>query len=596
MTSIINKEFDVLKELENTVLQNLVQSFGLDFILLEDKRGGDVDTIHNVRKWQRENDPKNKDALKVRGKKEDDINVSEEMKKSMVITSEGLRNKEPYKKEIVNSNGNVVKQDGYHNNSSKYRKRKDKDKKLEQDGKLIDGYTKEILDSNDIKKQGANTVSELDHSIPTSEIHHDAGRILSGINGVELANSDTNLISTHQYFNNIKSNHSLDKLFGEVLPKKISENKALIETFQKKLKDKNLSQEEKNNISNEIKNLKKKNAILEKAKNNEIEIRKTEEEARKTYNAKINKAYYADSKFFKNTALQAGKKGLQMGGRQALGIVIAEIWFELKEQIPTIYHQCKNNFRFEVFLAQIKITLENIFKRIKEQFHELLVTFKDGMLGGIISSIHTTVINIFSTSTKMLGKLIREMWNNLVKAAKLAFFNPDNLNTGDLVREILKLLSFGLSIAIGSIVNSHLNTFLTIPFGNEIATFLSGLVSGVLMLGFTYFLEHSEVMNKVWDYLNSFKTRYEKMIEHMKEINLELDRYLMELSKLEFNLNTDELSRFSTSLSQINNELERKVLLIQNIEERGIDLGYNPKQKDGFKYYLAQVQKKYHGS
>ena len=49
MTSIINKEFYVLKELEKTVLQNLVQSFGLDFILLEDKRGGDVDTIHNVR-------------------------------------------------------------------------------------------------------------------------------------------------------------------------------------------------------------------------------------------------------------------------------------------------------------------------------------------------------------------------------------------------------------------------------------------------------------------------------------------------------------------------------------------------------------------
>ena len=50
MTSIINKEFDVLKELEKTVLQNLVQSFGLDFILLNDKLGGDVDTIHNVRR------------------------------------------------------------------------------------------------------------------------------------------------------------------------------------------------------------------------------------------------------------------------------------------------------------------------------------------------------------------------------------------------------------------------------------------------------------------------------------------------------------------------------------------------------------------
>ena len=48
-TTVVETEFDVLKEFEKTVLEKLVQSFGLDFILLNDKLGGEVDTIHNVR-------------------------------------------------------------------------------------------------------------------------------------------------------------------------------------------------------------------------------------------------------------------------------------------------------------------------------------------------------------------------------------------------------------------------------------------------------------------------------------------------------------------------------------------------------------------
>ncbi len=37
------------KELERTVAQSLFTSFGLDFLLFEDKKGGNVDTISNVR-------------------------------------------------------------------------------------------------------------------------------------------------------------------------------------------------------------------------------------------------------------------------------------------------------------------------------------------------------------------------------------------------------------------------------------------------------------------------------------------------------------------------------------------------------------------
>lgn len=42
--------FNWTEELESAVVKSLTTSFGLDFLLFEDKKGGNVDTIHNVRK------------------------------------------------------------------------------------------------------------------------------------------------------------------------------------------------------------------------------------------------------------------------------------------------------------------------------------------------------------------------------------------------------------------------------------------------------------------------------------------------------------------------------------------------------------------
>jgi hypothetical protein len=543
-TTVVETEFDVLKEFEKTVLEKLVQSFGLDFILLNDKLGGEVDTIHNVRQG---------------------IFATKKEK-------EKYQNRSKYDSHQYHGDQRYIQ---YNKHLSELKKQ----------GNLTDGYTHKQFDPNNI--------INLDHIISANEIHNDPARILAEQNGVELANDKSNFAPTHQAINKAKNASKMSD-FVESMDKRVAYKKEELQKIKEKLKDNSLSINEKQKLENKERNAEEYIKAFEAA--DKKQMLEKDKKAREIYNTKINFAYYSSSKFFKNTAKEAGKKGLLMGGRQAIGMIIAEIWFELKEKLPLIYKEIKDNFKLEKFLERVKETLENIFERVKARFNDLINSFKNGILSGIISSLHTTVMNIFTTSTKMVGKLIREMWDTLVQTAKVAFFNPDNLATGDLLKEILKLISFGISTLIGTIINSQLQTYLKIPFGEEISMFLSGLVSGVLMLGFTYFLSYSQVMNKIWDYLNSFKTRYEKMIEHMKQINLELDRYLMELSKLEFNLNTDELSRFSTSLSQTNNELERKVLLIQEIEKRGIDLGYDPKQTDGFKHHLVQIQKEYHGS
>lgn len=50
-TSIRN--FQLTDELNKTITNSLITTFGLDFLLFEDKKGGDVATIHNARQHQK---------------------------------------------------------------------------------------------------------------------------------------------------------------------------------------------------------------------------------------------------------------------------------------------------------------------------------------------------------------------------------------------------------------------------------------------------------------------------------------------------------------------------------------------------------------
>ena len=54
MNKIKNPSFDWIDEVHKILIQSLTTSFGLDFLLLEDKKGGDVDTINKVKEYQRE--------------------------------------------------------------------------------------------------------------------------------------------------------------------------------------------------------------------------------------------------------------------------------------------------------------------------------------------------------------------------------------------------------------------------------------------------------------------------------------------------------------------------------------------------------------
>lgn len=541
---MLTQEFNWTKELEKTVITSLTTSFGLDFLLFKDKEGGDVDTIHNVRNGIYATD----------------------------LEKERFNNQEAYNSHDYHTHKNYIA----HGRS---------DKALHREGNLKDNYRNQMMAKNEDR--------QLDHTISANEIHNDRGRVLAGLNGAELANRDTNLNSTHWYVNNLKRDHSVEKFVNEVAPKKLETLNSQLKKDKDMLKNMPQGTAKERHLYRQkeakIKESQEKIGALETVIENKESMLKADEKARSAYNKEINQ-YYLSSKFLKNAATQATLSGLKMGARQAIGLILAEVWFELRENLSKLLK--KHRFDFNEYILNIKEIIPNIFKRVQERFKDILKTFKDASLSGILSSISTTLLNTIFTTSKILIKIIRELWSSLIQVAKIIFFNPDNLSLGQLTKSVFIILSGAIATTIGSMVNNQLNTLLKIPFGLEISAFLSALLTGILTLGATYFLQYSEIMQKVWNALDTFfVNKYNLLLEEFQAANKELNLYLEKLCQIEFNLNIDEIQAFNDSLTISTNELEKTRIIKAELEKRDINMSFEFGNPDSVKSWLIGLRK-----
>ena len=105
----------------------------------------------------------------------------------------------------------------------------------------------------------------------------------------------------------------------------------------------------------------------------------------------------------------------------------------------------------------------------------------------------------------------------------------------------------------------------------------------------SYFLDHSPTMQKVWAFLDKFKSKYEIVLEHYQEINKELDRYLVELYKLEFNISTYELSCFIDNLAATNSEYEKTLALEGETKRRNISLPFEATNTASIQSWLTNL-------
>ncbi|WP_343577773.1 hypothetical protein [Pseudomonas sp.] len=534
------QDFPWAEELEKTVVNSLVTSFGLDFLLFKDQKGGEVDTIHNVRNgvWAT-------DAEKQR------------------YEQRGEYDSTPYHQ---------------HEN---YIATGQQDKAGHTAGTLHDPYRNTVM--------GAHEQRNLDHVISANEIHDDPGRVLAGLSGVELANQSSNLQSTHETVNKSKKQDAIHK-YLQKLPGLISTHESTLAKDRERLAALPRETPQQQHAARELEDKirKTESKITELKAIDPDAMRKRDAEARAPYEQQINHAYYTSSKFLHQTAGAAGMAGLAMGTRQMLGMVMAEVWFELRQQLPALLDKLKRKFSFEAFVDSITKSLKGIWERVQARFSAFLIAFKDGVFAGILGSLTTTLFNILATTQVMAIKIIREVWGQLVKAIKLMIFNPDQLGFVELCQAVTSLLSVGAATVVGSMAYAQLLPFCSFPFGAELAAFASALVTGVVTLGLNYFLLHSAVARKLWAYIESL-TPYAGTVKQFQDINAELDRYLTELSRVELNLDVEELQAFTLELQACNDELQRSAVLQQAVEARGIELPFELGNAASTRNWLASL-------
>lgn len=530
------------EELEKTVVNSLVTTFGLDFLLFKDKVGGDVDTVHNVRQgiWGTE---KEQQAYEQRG------------------AYDGT---------------------AYHTHPN-YIATGKKDKALHQAGQLNDAYRGQVMAMDEQRN--------LDHIIAAKEIHDDAGRVLAELDGVELANQGSNLQTTLETINKSKKQSPIDDYLKN-LPRLVEGHEKDLARKQEKLRNLPRETPEQRHKAEVLEEkIRKAQKKIEGLKSIDAEaMRKKDQQARKKYDGAIDRAYYGGSKFMQQTGVAAGLSGFKMGTRQMLGLVMAEVWFELRAQVPIILGTLKKQFSFEKFVEDIQSIFRGIWRRIRLRFKDFLTSFKDGVFGGIVSSLTTTVFNIFATTQKATIKIIREIWGQLCKAFKLIFFNPEKLGFTDLCKAVMGVLSAAAGVTVGSIAHAQLLPLCNFPFGAELASFVGALVTGLATLGFTYVLLHGSVAQRAWAYLESMMPHADT-VKKYQAINAELDNYLTELARQEFNMDTEELAAFSRDLSACNDEMQRGLVLKDEIAKQGIELPYEMGNATSTRKWLASLAK-----
>lgn len=415
---------DLLTDCRNRAINAIIVPLGLGKIVaLYDKVGGNVDTIHNARAGVYATD-ENRKRYEERG----------EYDKSMQAKYHQHKN--------------------YKDINSRYSEQYDK-------GELTDAYTGQVLDD---KKMN------LDHVISAKEIHDDPGRVLAGLSGMDLANTEENLKPTNESANKSKKAESMTEFL-----KRTAEQKAAIQENIDNLKRKGDLNERQ---QKQLQELEAKKAALDELDTDKMQ--EIDKDARDSYEHKVNSAYYTSDKFMVNVCKTSGMEGLKMGAQQAFGLLCYELFNALFDEVIDIWRNGLVDPDSETWTESVKKRLKRIGEKIIGEWRDLLASFRDGFLGAIFSNVLTLLVNAFLTTFKNIIRMIREGVHVLIRTAKSIIFPEDGKTLREAMDDALKIFVAG-AIAVGGVaLDEALNqVFTAFPFKETLVAIFSALVTGI---------------------------------------------------------------------------------------------------------------------
>lgn len=431
-------------EVKSNVLQSIAGPFGLGKLLSAyDRDGGKVDTTHNVRAG---------------------IYACEE------------------ERQRFEQRGKLDK-DALHSDD-RYTRPNDEMGQAMRNDALVDTYTGEPIrpwHANDDQLK-----PNLDHKVAAQTIHDDPARVLAGRDVADLANDPGNLAPTTSTVNGKKSAHSADQLAAILAREAPQRTARLAELERRKAEGGTWTDKERK----EYTKLDAQNKI-------DVERLKTEQEkAQAEIDAKIDTTYYTSGKFA-TAALGAGVgEGIKFGMQQGLGVLLVEFLAASMDELRDLFRQGRSETSVR---DEAAVRLGRVAKRVSDKWRGALAGLGDGFLSGFLSSLVTTVINMFVTTGKRVVRMVREGLLSLLRAIKLLLLRPESMTRRQALHEASKVL-VGAGILVGGIALEQVvaTQLQSLGLGLFADTLTAALVGALVAIatGFAlYLLDRADIFN-----------------------------------------------------------------------------------------------------
>ena len=302
-------------------------------------------------------------------------------------------------------------------------------------------------------------------------------------------------------------------------------------------------------------------------------LREEDARAREHYEARIAKSYYTSPQFYADAVTAAGKRGLEMGARQALGFVFLEIYYACKDELGAV--PPGSNFKecFEAIIRGIPKGLDNARLRYKD----LMSQFAQGFWAGALASLTTTLCSIFFTTEKNMVRYIRQGYAAVVQAGNVLLINPDDLLLGDQLKMTTIVLGSGASVIAGTYVGDLISKtpIASVPeVGPVVTRFVSVLVSGLLSCTMLILLDRSKLVNTLIGKMNQYAT-----VEHtIKETSKAFENMAAEIEGYDIDAFSTQCLQFrliAAKIGQPTSEEELNSLLMDALTCSGICLPWD---------------------
>lgn len=368
--------------------------------------------------------------------------------------------------------------------------------------------------------------AELDHVLSAKSIHDDRGRVLAGLSTAELADTEDNLKWTNEHLNK--------SMGADEIPDYIASHPDLPEDVKARMMD-------------------------------------AYDQAKAAYEKSIARAYYFDfsnpncRQFYKDAAIAAGKRGLQMGLRQAVGFMATELWFCIKDAIQ------ESDGTFEGVCNAVVRGANNALAGIRANYKELFIIFGEGVMSGILASITSTITNTFVTTGENVGRILRQAWASVVEATAILLFNDKDQYLCDRMTSAAKVLATGASVIVGTVVQEkvmlRLNEIkLEEELKSAIAIFAGSLCTGLMSVSLMFYIDNGP-------FTRFLEQLYGETNRRLKEQGLLFRQYCAELKQIDIEkLNAETAYVYSLSLhiDEVTDTYELNALLRAAVTDLGL--------------------------